>query len=69
MEFCDGGDIYHLIEINDPNIVSYKEAFFEESENCLCLVMEFCDGGDIYHNVKKIIPISKKWIFENISLI
>lgn len=36
-----------LASISHPNIIGYKEAFFEDKTNCLCIVMEFADGGDI----------------------
>jgi NIMA (never in mitosis gene a)-related kinase len=36
-----------LASINHPNVIGYKEAFFEDSTNCLCIVMEHADGGDI----------------------
>jgi NIMA (never in mitosis gene a)-related kinase len=45
-----------LASIRHPNIASYKEAFFEESTNCLCIVMEYCDNGDLQtkiNNAKK----------------
>ncbi len=29
------------------NIVKFKEAFFEDSTNCLCVVLEHADGGDL----------------------
>ncbi len=36
-----------LASINHPNIIGYKEAFFEEATSSLCIVMEFADGGDL----------------------
>ena len=39
--------------MNDPYVVSYKESFFEQTENCLCIVMEFCEGGDILKLIEK----------------
>lgn len=36
-----------LASINHPNVIGYKEAFFEDATNTLCIVMEFADGGDI----------------------
>ena len=44
--------------IRHPNIISYKEAFFEDTSSSLCIVMEFADGGDFYgriveHNKRK----------------
>jgi NIMA (never in mitosis gene a)-related kinase len=36
-----------LASISHPNVIGYKEAFFEDSTNSLCIVMENADGGDI----------------------
>lgn len=36
-----------LASVNHPNVIGYKEAFFEDATNCLCLVMENADGGDL----------------------
>jgi len=41
-------------------VISYKEAFFEEKDSSLCLIMEFADRGDLY---QKIIQNKKKAIF------
>lgn len=42
-----------LASINDPTIVAYKEAFFEDASSSLCLVMEFADDGDLYQKILK----------------
>ena len=34
-----------------PNIVSYKEAFFDLESETLCIVMEYVDGGDLYAKI------------------
>ena len=36
-----------LASICHPNVIGYKEAFFEDTTNCLCIVMENADGGDM----------------------
>ena len=36
-----------LASINHPNVIGYKEAFFEDTTNSLCIVMENADGGDV----------------------
>lgn len=36
-----------LASLSHPNIVGYKDAFFEESSYTLCIVMEYADGGDL----------------------
>ena len=34
-----------------PNIIAYKEAFFEDASSSLCLVMEFANDGDLYQKI------------------
>lgn len=36
-----------LASIDNPNIISYKDAFFDEGSNSLCIVMEYADDGDL----------------------
>ena len=43
-----------LASIEHPNIVGYKEAFFEESTQTLCIVMEFADGGDLQSKINQL---------------
>jgi NIMA (never in mitosis gene a)-related kinase len=31
----------------NPNIVSYKESFFEDASSTLCIVMDLADAGDL----------------------
>ena len=40
-----------LASIDHPYIVAYKEAFFEDCSQSLCLVMEFADDGDLYQKI------------------
>lgn len=40
-----------LASVNHPNVIGYKEAFFEDITNCLCLVMENADGGDLMQKI------------------
>ena len=40
-----------LASIRHPNIASYKEAFFEQDTNALCIVMEYCDNGDLQSKI------------------
>ena len=35
-----------------PNIISYKESFFEDMTSSLCIVMELADGGDLLGKVQ-----------------
>jgi NIMA (never in mitosis gene a)-related kinase len=52
-----------LASINHQNIAGYKEAFFEEATQSLCIVMEYCDGGDLQtkiNNAKKTSKFTKE---------
>ena len=40
-----------LASIKSPFIISYKEAFIEESDKSLCIVMEYADNGDLYQKI------------------
>jgi NIMA (never in mitosis gene a)-related kinase len=42
-----------LASITHPNVVAYKEAFFDEESSSLCIVMEFADGGDLYTRINE----------------
>ena len=42
-----------LASLRDPNVISYKEAFFEEDSKALCLVMEFADSGDLLQRIQR----------------
>jgi serine/threonine protein kinase len=46
-----------LASINDRNIIGYKEAFYDDASQTLCIVMEFASGGDL---LKKIQDHKKK---------
>ena len=56
-----------LASITDPYIIGYKEAFFDENTNSLCIVMEYADGGDLQKLIKtsqetcKYIPEREIW--------
>ena len=43
-----------LASIQHPNVISYKESFFEDKESCLCIVMEYADGGDLLAKINSI---------------
>jgi len=42
-----------LYFFSHPNIIGYKEAFFEDSTSTLCLVMEFANDEDLYQKILK----------------
>ncbi len=37
--------------IRNENVVSYKEAFFEEESQSLCIIMEYAEGGDLQSKI------------------
>ena len=49
-----------LASVKSNYVVSYKEAFFDEKDRTLCIVMEFADNGDLY---QKITEHKKRSIF------
>jgi NIMA (never in mitosis gene a)-related kinase len=58
-----------LASIQHPNIISYKESFFEDKTSTLCIVMEHADGGDLlqkinqYKNHRKKIDEGVAWSY------
>ena len=34
-----------------PNVIGYREVFFEDATSSLCLVMDYADGGDVYQKI------------------
>lgn len=40
-------EIRILASVDHKNVIGYKEAFFDETTNILCIVMEMADGGDL----------------------
>jgi len=40
-----------LASVKSNFVISYKEAFLDEKENTLCIVMEFADEGDLYQKI------------------
>ena len=42
-----------LASIKNPFVIGYKEAFIEESDKSLCIVMEYANNGDLYQTISK----------------
>ena len=36
----------------NSNIIEYKEAFFDQESECLCLVMEYAEKGDLESQIQ-----------------
>ena len=55
-------EIRILASLSHPNIIGYKEAFFDQSTNTLNIVMEFADDGDLEKKIKN--NLKKRLNFE-----
>jgi len=49
-----------LASVKSSFVVSYKEAFYDEAEQCLGIVMEYADKGDLY---QKICEFKKQCVY------
>ncbi|CAD8112522.1 unnamed protein product [Paramecium sonneborni] len=59
-------EIRILASIQHPNIIGYKEAFYEEQSQCLCIVMEYADQGDLQQHIQQ--HIQHKQYFQEIEI-
>ena len=59
-------EIRILASIKSPFVISYKEAFIEDSDSSLCLVMEFADKGDLFQKITEFKKIG--CLFEEIDI-
>lgn len=46
-------EIRLLASVRHENIISYKEAFFDDKTRCLCIVTECADSGDLMNQIVK----------------
>ena len=42
-----------LASLKSPFVIKYKEAFIEESDKSLCIVMEYANNGDLHQTITK----------------
>jgi len=42
-----------LASIDNEYVISYKEAFIDESSSSLCIIMEYADNGDLFQKIQK----------------
>jgi serine/threonine protein kinase len=40
-------EVLLMKRLKHPNIVAYKDSFFANGKDHLCIVMTYCDGGDL----------------------
>ena len=43
-----------LASVNHPNVIGYKEAFWDDDKSSLNIVMEFVDDGDLHTKIEKM---------------
>ena len=43
-----------LASINHPNVIGYKEAFWDDEKSALNIVMEYADDGDLHTKIEKM---------------
>lgn len=46
-------EIRILASVSHPNIIAYKESFYEKETGSLCIVMDFAEGGDLQNRIKE----------------
>ena len=54
-------EIRILASLSHPNIIGYKEAFFDEGSKTLNIVMEYADDGDIDKKIRE--NLKKRYLF------
>lgn len=59
-------EIRILASVKHPNVISYKEAFFDKNDQCLCLIMEYANSGDLSQNIKSYVKKRTKISEKNI---
>ena len=59
-------EIRILASINSKNIISYKEAFFDENDSSLDIVMEYADEGDLFQLITEHKKTKKHFTEEEI---
>ncbi|CAD8113289.1 unnamed protein product [Paramecium sonneborni] len=59
-------EIRILASISHPNIIGYKEAFYDEQSQSLCVVMEYADQGDLQQQIQQ--HIHKKQLIQEIEI-
>ena len=43
-----------LASVNHPNVIGYKEAFWDDDKSSLNIVMEYADDGDLHTKIEKM---------------
>jgi len=46
-------EIRILASVNHPNVIAFKEGFFDENTGHLCIIMEHADAGDMLGKINQ----------------
>jgi serine/threonine protein kinase len=57
-------EIRILASISHPNVIAYKEAFYDPVSSSICIVMEFADNGDLEKKIEESLK-TKSFMTEN----
>ena len=52
-------EIRILASIKNRNVIGYKDAFYDQESESLCLIMEHADGGDLQQRIKSYQKMGK----------
>ena len=58
-------EIRLLASLIHPNIIGYKETFYDEPSGILNIIMEYADGGDLAHKIS-LTKKTRKFFNENL---
>lgn len=42
-----------LASINNKYVISYKQGFFDDASQSLCIIMEYADSGDLFQKIRR----------------
>ena len=61
-------EIRILSSVEHDNVIAYKDAFIDDKENVLCIVMELAEGGDLQKIIEngrnsEVISEAKIWSY------
>lgn len=52
-------EVRFLASIQNKNIISYKQAIFDDAVNQLCVIMEYAEGGDLSQVIRRAMKAQK----------
>jgi len=46
-------EIRLMASLNHPNVIGYRDSFWDNNSGSLCIIMEYCNAGDLYQKILK----------------